>query len=209
MLLSSSRVNASWSCHSSIGLLVEKLRAMLRTVAIYWLVFCLITIVVVAGYRFLTRIVRYRTRRKPLESNRTDDNQRQQVQEQRRRELAEREEIRFSCELLYDQHSPEIAGRFPRARLESYLDAFLNDKQSIEIVRSRGERLKSFITNAASPSEVVKEPDNFTSMSSIRDHFRREREAITSYQLDPDEEESLLAELAIEEHRQLMEFQQS
>ncbi len=124
--------------------------------------------------------------------------------EQQRKNQYQREEIRLSCQLLYDQHAVELQDRFPQQRLDDYFEQYLSDSFPIEIVQQRGRLLKEMIESSLEQSGGNKQ--KFSSLSEITAYFQERRQEIKSLDYDEQTEQSFLSSLSQQEERITREF---
>jgi hypothetical protein len=87
--------------------------------------------------------------RKERELARLHLEERQKVEaEAARRHVIEqqrRTEARAQCELLYSLHAKEIADRYPKPRLNSFMQTYMNDSHPAEMVERRGQEIRNLI----------------------------------------------------------------
>ena len=77
-----------------------------------------------------------------------------------------REESRSQCELLYGEHECDIRDRFSRAALEAYMEKYMGDSESPEIVERRATELKALIEkHRASVGVAEKKPGSIDELA--------------------------------------------
>ncbi|QDT91459.1 hypothetical protein Pan161_31170 [Gimesia algae] len=128
----------------------------------------------------------------------------QQAEAQRNAEQLQREEIRLSCQLLYDQHAPALLTRFPRERLAEYFEQYLSDGFPIEIVEQRGKLLEEMI--ASSLEQTTGNKQKFASLNEIAEYFQEQKQEIDSLNYDDQTRQSFLSSLNLQEDRAIREF---
>ncbi len=119
-------------------------------------------------------------------------------------EQHKREEIRLSCQLLYDQHAIELQDRFPRERLNEYFNQYLSDRFSVKIVEQRGLLLKEMIESSL--EQVKGNRQKYSSLNEIASYFRKQKQEIESLDYDVSTRQSFLSSLNHQEDRAIREF---
>ena len=69
-----------------------------------------------------------------------------------------RDDIRYSCELFFNQHASTIESRFTRADMQSFFDRYMDDSQPPEVVQRRANQLSETIRehiDAENPPEKM------------------------------------------------------
>jgi len=128
----------------------------------------------------------------------------QQAEQKCKADQHKREEIRLSCQLLYDQHTHELQQRFPRDRLVEYFDQYLSDSFPIEIVEQRGKLLKEMIESSLEQTAGNKQ--KFASLNEIAAYFQEQRKEIESLNYDEPTKQSFISSLNDQEDRTIREF---
>ncbi len=77
-----------------------------------------------------------------------------------------REDVRISCEVLYQRFKLELAERFPSADFDSFRHKYLGDDRSAEEVEQRAEQLKDLIQQHLDQLRVKPKRD-FNSMAEL------------------------------------------
>src|SRR5207302_387592 len=104
-----------------------------------------------------------------------EDARRQATEQQRRIEA------RAQCELLYSLHAGDIADRYPKPRLNSFMQTYMNDSQPADVVERRGKELRGIIEQhliAARP------PTKCHTIQELADWFLAEKQRIASLPLE-------------------------
>ncbi|QDU10899.1 hypothetical protein [Gimesia aquarii] len=128
----------------------------------------------------------------------------QQAEAQRQADQRQREEIRLSCQLLYDQHAPALQARFPRERLADYFAQYLTDAFPPNLVETRAALLKE--TLVASLEQTTGNKQKFSSLNEIAEYFQEQKQEIESLNYDAQTRQSFLSSLNVQEDRAIREF---
>ena len=130
--------------------------------------------------------------------------ERQQAEQKQKVDQHQREEIRLSCQLLYDQHATELQDRFPRERFKDYFAQYLPDEFPLETVQQRGKLLKEMIDSSLEKVEGNKQ--KYSSLNEIAAYFQEQKKEIESLDYDESSRQSFLSSLNHQEDRAIREF---
>ena len=78
-----------------------------------------------------------------------------------------REEARLRSELLYDRHARQLAASFPHERFEQFVERYMGEGTSPELVEQREELLKEMIIDTLGTATAPK----FASMTDLAASF--------------------------------------
>jgi len=116
-----------------------------------------------------------------------------------------REDARMRCFMLHDRHSAALADRFPRERLREYLDRYLADATSPEIVEERGRALIALIEEWVAQDEARKEM-TFQSLEELAGFFQKQRDELARLSYDEEIRESLMTNINVQEEHAIRRF---
>lgn len=122
--------------------------------------------------------------RERAESDRRAAEYRKLREEQQRRDAIEgrrRTQARADCLLCYSQHMNEIADRFSRSNVNSFIRKFMSDNQPADEVEKRGQQLQRIIkehANAANP------PRKSNSLEELANWYAKEQSQIQSLPIE-------------------------
>jgi hypothetical protein len=116
------------------------------------------------------------------------ERQRQLAEERRRQEEAVRsearqmrEDTRYSCELFYNLHAPNIADRFSKQDLHDFLDRYMGDNQSLDVLRRRANQLTETIREHV---DAVDPPEAFGSLEELAVWYAKQKVQIDSLEVE-------------------------
>lgn len=138
--------------------------------------------------------------------------QEQRGEEEVRRRHAEgarqrREDARFACLRLYDQHADQLTAKLSREDLHRYLERYLGDDNAPEVVERRAELLAETIRESV--RELRPERGRFRSLSELKEHFSQQSQEIDQLDLGEDVKDSMRTAVARSEEAALRRFLQS
>ena len=116
-----------------------------------------------------------------------ENNARIQADSQRRREDA-----RAAALLSYSFYSAKLGGRFSRKMFDQYVETYMGDKYSPDIVERRGNELLAIFERHLAD---VQPPPRSTTIESLTRWYERIKGQITAMPIDPEAKEVRLADL--------------
>ncbi len=144
-------------------------------------------------------------------SPQVSDQERQEVLEERRLEenerlLAEqrREEARLRSELLYERHARQLASSFPRDRFEQFMERYMGEATSPDLVEQRELLLRETILDSLGKSPAPK----FSSMTELAEFFAARRLEIDALPHDEDAKDAYKVQLNKQEDEALRKLLQ-
>lgn len=131
-------------------------------------------------------------------------NNRNEIDTQKQGDQNRRDNSRFACQLLYDQHAHRLQNLLPRERLSDYFEQHLSDTFPAEIVEIRAEQLKEMILLFLEQGDGNHQ--KFSSLNEIAEYFQKQKEEIESLQYDEQTQQTMLSSLNEQEDRTIREF---
>jgi hypothetical protein len=144
------------------------------------------------------RFERERKQREEEERKRREEWKRQAPERERQRQIAEerrlqqeavsrearqtREDTRYACELFYNLHAPKIADRFSKQDLHDFLDRYMDDSQSLDVIRRRANQLIDTIRQHV---EAVDPPDQITSLEELAGWYGKQTALLEGLDIEP------------------------
>jgi len=92
-----------------------------------------------------------------------------------------REDTRYACELFYNLHAPKIADRFSKQDLHDFLNRYMGDAQSLDVIRRRANQLAETIrqhVEAVDPSEEI------ATLEELSAWYAKQRSHLESLQIE-------------------------
>ncbi len=130
-----------------------------------------------------------------------DARAKQQAAQQAFHEAAEREAVRYRCQLAYDKHSHLLQGNFSEEKLAKYFSQYMNDNTPLETVLRRATELEQLIAELSGKRSGESKERTFTS---IKDEFDKKREEARNANADPEVLEAIILELNYQEDQAMM-----
>ncbi len=121
------------------------------------------------------------------------------AEEQRRRE-----DVRLSCQLMYDQYAAMLQTHFPPERLEAYFKQYLSDHHRAVMVEKRGVLLKEMIAQLVAPEEESQL--GFQSLQEISLYFQEQRLEFHQLNYDAATLQTMLSSLSMQEETTIRSF---
>ena len=129
-----------------------------------------------------------RKQREREEKKRSEQWERDAPERERQRQIAEerrlqqeavsrdarqtREDTRYACELFYNLHAPKIAERFPKQELHDFLNRYMADTQSLDVIRQRTNQLVETIRQHV---EAVDPPEEIASLEELAGWYEKQK----------------------------------
>lgn len=136
------------------------------------------------------------------------DEQRCQAQALQTETQQQRDDTRLACELFYNLHAPTIGERFSKQDLHEFLDRYMGDHQSLDVLRRRATQLTETIRQHV---DAVDPPEDLDSLEKLTAWFAKQKSGIESLGLDDDFKDMFINDLneqyASRCHRMLEEAQ--
>ncbi len=130
-----------------------------------------------------------RERRQLEDAKRREEETRQRLNEQKMRTDA-----RADCEMLYQLYAVDIAGRFPRASLDEWINKYMNDNVPAREVEDRAEQLRKVILHHR---EQVKPTPKFMSLVQLFSWYQKQVDEIEAVPMDDRFKRTLIASLNV------------
>jgi hypothetical protein len=137
-------------------------------------------------------------RREREEQKRREQGERHGPERERQRQLAEerrlqleatarearqtREDTRYACELFYNLHAPKIGDRFSKQDLHDFLNRYMGDAQSLDVIRRRAAQLTETIRQHV---EAVDPPDQIESLEGLAAWYAKQRALLEGLNVEP------------------------
>ena len=132
-----------------------------------------------------------------------NENVQDQIQ-QRAEEQRRREDVRLSCQLMYDQYASLLRDVFPRERLDAYFKKYLSDNHRAGMVEKRGQLLKEMIEQLVEPEGESQL--GFQSLEEISLYFQEKRLEFHQLNYDTATLQTLLSSLSLQEEATIRSF---
>jgi hypothetical protein len=94
-----------------------------------------------------------------------------------------REDTRYACELFYNLHAPKIADRFSKQDLHEFLDRYMGDKQSVDVIRRRSSQLTETIRQHV---EAVDPPETIETLEGLAAWYEQEKSRLEGLNIGRD-----------------------
>ena len=122
-------------------------------------------------------------------------------------ELAEtasrvREEARLRCELLYERHARQLSGSFPRERFVQFVERYMGEGTSPDLVEQRELLLKEMILDSLGTATAPK----FATMTELAAFFEARRQEIENLPHDEEIKDTYRTQLNRQEDEALRKF---
>jgi hypothetical protein len=75
-----------------------------------------------------------------------------------------REDTRYACELFYNVHAPKIGDRFSKQELHDFINRYMGDTQSLDVIRRRANQLVETIRQHV---EAVDPPEEIATLEAL------------------------------------------
>ena len=128
----------------------------------------------------------------------------QVLRQQRAEEQRRREDVRLSCQLMYDQYAALLNKVFPPERLDAYFRQYLSDSHRAAMVEKRGVLLKEMIVQLIEPKE--EKQLGFQSLQEISLYFQEKRLEFHQLNYDAATLQTLLSSLSLQEEATIRSF---
>ena len=89
-----------------------------------------------------------------------------------------RQQVRFICQLDYDQHARELEPVFPRQQLLEYFGSYLSDALPVEVVETNAGKLQDLIQRHLTRLGVTAVPRSLVQIQGWYDQQRQQIEAL-------------------------------
>lgn len=138
-----------------------------------------------------------------------EQHEREERQKQEAKDKADagrrRADKKLQCELFYDQHVLVLRDRFPKDRLDAYIEQYFGQEHPPELVEERGELLLRMLKECLEETGPPKR--RFRSLDEIAQHYAMLRSEINGSDLyDPETKDTILRTLNLQQDQAFEEF---
>jgi hypothetical protein len=93
-----------------------------------------------------------------------------------------REDTRYACELFYNLHAPKIADRFSKQDLHDFLNRYMGDSQTLDVIRRRANQLVETIRQHV---EAVDPAEEITTLEELAGWYEKQKTHLEGLNVEP------------------------
>lgn len=140
--------------------------------------------------------------RKNKEQQVAAERQRREDEVRKKRE-ATIEKVRFECRVFYDSLPDQVRDNFSLSEFDAYFSKFIGPHLTVQEIIERAAKLRALLSDRTNTGM-----GRFQSLQSIVGHFRQLQDEVSSSGLPQDVQESLIADLQMDQARAIREFRE-